>query len=292
MIINPKGRKIMQFMDIIAKYLQVIRINDLIDIIVVACLIYFLINLIKETRAMQLFKGLIFIAAVFLISSIFKLTALNYILTSTIQIGLFALVVIFQPELRNILERLGRFEFISGFINSGSREEQKTIGATIKSVVRAAESMSKSRIGALIALERETRLGEYLSTGTQLNADVSERLLGNIFVPNTPLHDGAVIIRNDKIITAACVLPLTANTNISPDLGTRHRAAIGLSEATDAVVVVVSEETGKISVAMNGTLTRNLMPENLEKILNRVMIRSYERNGAAFEKLKFWKMFN
>jgi len=227
-----------------------------------------------------------------LISSIFKLTALNYILTSTIQIGLFALVVIFQPELRNILERLGRFEFISGFINSGSREEQKTMGATIKSVVRAAESMSKSRIGALIALERETRLGEYLSTGTQLNADVSERLLGNIFIPNTPLHDGAVIIRNDKIITAACVLPLTANTNISPDLGTRHRAAIGLSEATDSVVVVVSEETGKISVAMNGTLTRNLMPENLEKILNRVMIRSYERNGAAFEKLKFWKMFN
>jgi len=292
MIINPKGRKLMQFMDIIAKYLQVIRINDLIDIIVVACLIYFLINLIKETRAMQLFKGLIFIAAVFLISSIFKLTALNYILTSTIQIGLFALVVIFQPELRNILERLGRFEFISGFINSGSREEQKTMGATIKSVVRAAESMSKSRIGALIALERETRLGEYLSTGTQLNADVSERLLGNIFIPNTPLHDGAVIIRNDKIITAACVLPLTANTNISPDLGTRHRAAIGLSEATDSVVVVVSEETGKISVAMNGTLTRNLMPENLEKILNRVMIRSYERNGAAFEKLKFWKMFN
>lgn len=282
----------MQFVDIIAKYLQVIRINDLIDIIVVACLVYFLINLIKETRAMQLFKGLISIAVVFLISSIFKLTALNYILTSTIQIGLFALVVIFQPELRNILERLGRFEFISNLISAGNSDEQKTMGATIKSVVGAAESMSKSRTGALIALERETRLGEYLSTGTQLNADVSERLLGNIFVPNTPLHDGAVIIRNDKIITAACVLPLTANTNISPDLGTRHRAAIGLSEATDAVVVVVSEETGKISVAMNGTLTRNLMPENLEKILNRVMIRSYERSGAAFEKLKFWKMFN
>ena len=281
----------MQFLDVVAKYLQVIRINDLIDVIVVAFLVYFLINLIKETRAMQLFKGLMIIAVVFLISTIFKLTALNYILTSTIQIGLFALVVIFQPELRNILERLGRFDLISNLINAGSDNDKKTMEKTIKAVVHASENMSKSRIGALIALERETRLGEYLSTGTQLNADVSSRLLENIFVPNTPLHDGAVIIRNDKIITAACVLPLTANTNISPDLGTRHRAAIGLSEATDAVIVVVSEETGKISVAMNGTLTRNLMPENLEKVLGRVMIRTLAQDTRAFEKLKFWKMF-
>ncbi len=282
----------MQVFESIAKYLQIIRVNDLIDVIVVAFLVYFLINLIKETRGMQLFKGLIFIGVVFLISTIFKLTALNYILATTVQIGLFALVVIFQPELRNILERLGRFSLITNIISASGNEEKKKFSQTIKAVVTSAENMSRTRIGALMVLERETRLGEYLSTGTQINADVSSRLIENIFVPNTPLHDGAVIIRNDKIITAGCVLPLTANNNISPDLGTRHRAAIGLSEATDAVVVVVSEETGKISVAMNGTLTRNLMPANLEKMLGKVMTKTLVTDTDAFEKLKFWKMFS
>lgn len=281
----------MQVFESIAKYLQIIRVNDLIDVIVVAFLVYFLINLIKETRGMQLFKGLVFIGVVFLISTIFKLTALNYILAATVQIGLFALVVIFQPELRNILERLGRFSLITNIISASGNEDKKIISQTIKAVVTSAENMSRTRTGALMVLERETRLGEYLSTGTQINADVSSRLLENIFVPNTPLHDGAVIIRNDKIITAGCVLPLTANNNISPDLGTRHRAAIGLSEATDAVVVVVSEESGKISVAMNGTLTRNLMPANLEKMLSKVMTKTLVTDTDAFEKLKFWKMF-
>lgn len=282
----------MQVFESIAKYLQIIRVNDLIDVIVVAFLVYFLINLIKETRGMQLFKGLVFIGVVFLISTIFKLTALNYILAATVQIGLFALVVIFQPELRNILERLGRFSLITNIISASGNEDKKIISQTIKAVVTSAENMSRTRTGALMVLERETRLGEYLSTGTQINADVSSRLLENIFVPNTPLHDGAVIIRNDKIITAGCVLPLTANNNISPDLGTRHRAAIGLSEATDAVVVVVSEESGKISVAMNGTLTRNLMPANLEKMLSKVMTKTLVTDTDAFEKLKFWKMFS
>lgn len=280
------------FFDSVAKYLQIIRINDLIDIVVVAFLIYFLINLIRETRGMQLFKGLLIIGVVFLISNIFKLTALNYILTSTIQIGLFALVVIFQPELRNILERLGRFNLLSNLINAGSDEEQKTLENTIEAVVTAAGNMSITNTGAIMVLERETRLGEYISTGTQLNADVSDSLLENIFVPNTPLHDGAVIIRNDKIITAGCLLPLTANMNVSKELGTRHRAAIGLSEATDAVIVVVSEETGKISVAMNGTLTRNLMPSNLKKLLDKVMTRRLPTDTQTFKKLKFWKSSN
>lgn len=280
------------FFDSVAKYLQIIRINDLIDIVVVAFLIYFLINLIRETRGMQLFKGLLIIGVVFLISNIFKLTALNYILTSTIQIGLFALVVIFQPELRNILERLGRFNLLSNLINAGSDEEQKTLENTIEAVVTAAGNMSITKTGAIMVLERETRLGEYISTGTQLNADVSDSLLENIFVPNTPLHDGAVIIRNDKIITAGCLLPLTANMNVSKELGTRHRAAIGLSEATDAVIVVVSEETGKISVAMNGTLTRNLMPSNLKKLLDKVMTRRLPTDTQTFKKLKFWKSSN
>ena len=277
------------FFDTIAKYLQIIRINDLIDIIIVAFLVYFLINLIRETRGMQLFKGLMFIGVVFLISNIFKLTALNYILTSTIQIGLFALIVIFQPELRNILERLGRFTMLSNIINAGGDQETEKVDSTIKSVVVAAANMSITRTGAIMVLERETRLGEYISTGTLLNADVSDSLLQNIFVPNTPLHDGAVIIRDDKIITAGCLLPLTANLNVSKELGTRHRAAIGLSEATDAVIVVVSEETGKISVAMNGTLTRNLMPANLEKLLGKVMVKRYATDTQTLKKLKFWK---
>ena len=282
----------MQFMDTITKYIQIIRINDLFDIVIVALLVYYLIKLIRETRAMQLFKGLLFIAAVFLISSILKLTALNYILTGTIQIGLFALVVIFQPELRNVLERLGRFSVISNIITSSDDEKIKQTENTINAVVSAASNMSSTKTGALMVLERETRLGEYLSTGTPLNADISDRLLINIFVHYTPLHDGATIIRGNKIITAACVLPLTANTNISPDLGTRHRAALGLSEATDAVVVVVSEETGKISIAMNGTLTRNLTQDSLKRILNKVMIKSSNISDTSLSKLKFWNSSN
>lgn len=281
----------MEFMELAAKYLQVIRINDLVDIIVVTLLVYFLINLIRETRAMSLFKGLLIIALVFLVSTIFKLTALNYILTATVQIGVFALVVIFQPELRNILERLGRFNVITNIMNVSDDEKQSRLKEAIDSVAEAAADMSKTRTGALMVLERETRLGEYLSTGTQLNADVSSRLLKNIFVPNTPLHDGAVIIREDKIITAACVLPLTANTNISPDLGTRHRAAIGLSEATDAVVVVVSEETGKISIAMNGSLTRNLTKEGLIKVLTKLIVSGKRGENAPLDRLKFWRLF-
>ncbi len=282
----------MQFFDVFSKYIQIIRINDLIDIVVVSLLIYYLINLIRETRAMQLFKGLLFIVAVFLISSILKLTALNYILASTIQIGLFALVVIFQPELRNMLERLGRFNVLSNIISSSDDEKIKQTETAINAVASAAGNMSRTKTGALMVLERETKLGEYLSTGTLLNADISDRLLINIFVHNTPLHDGAVIIRGDKIITAACVLPLSANTNISPDLGTRHRAALGLSETTDSVVVVVSEETGKISIAMNGTLTRNLTQEGLVRVLSRVMIKNSNSSDASLSKLKFWNSSN
>lgn len=282
----------MQFLDIFSKYIQIIRINDLIDIVVVSLLIYYLIKLIRETRAMQLFKGLLFIGAVFLISSILKLTALNYILTSTIQVGLFALVVIFQPELRNMLERLGRFNVLSNIISSSADEKIKQTENAINAVAVAASNMSKTKTGALMVLERETKLGEFLSTGTLLNADISDRLLTNIFVHNTPLHDGAVIIRGDKIITAACVLPLSANTNISPDLGTRHRAALGLSETTDAVVVVVSEETGKISIAMSGTLTRNLTYEGLLRVLNKVMLKNLTSSDASLSKLKFWNSSN
>ena len=193
------------------------------------------------------------------------------------QIGAFAVIVIFQPELRNLLERMGRFK-VGRIIDFASDTTEDDLHRVIDSIAQAAANMSATKTGALIVMERATRLGEYISTGTMLDANVSSGLLENIFVPNTPLHDGAVIIRNNKIVTAGCLLPLTANNNLSRDLGTRHRAAIGLSEVTDAVIIVVSEETGKISIALNGSLTRNLSRESLAKALKKIMSQKQETN--------------
>lgn len=277
------------FFDYMIKYVQLLRISDIIDVLIVAVIFYYLINLIRETRAMQLVKGIVFLFAVFFLSQWLKLNALNYILGGAMQIGAFAVVVIFQPELRNLLERMGRFK-VGNIIDFAADTSEDELNSMIDSVTLAAQRMSESRTGALIVIERTTRLGEFISTGTMLDANVSSGLLENIFVPNTPLHDGAVIIRNNKIATAGCLLPLTANNNLSRDLGTRHRAAIGLSEVTDAVIIVVSEETGKISIAMNGSLTRNLSSEALSKALKKVLNRSQE--AQKIDKIKFWKSKN
>ena len=224
---------------------------------------------------------------VFFLSQWLKLNALNYILGGAMQIGAFALIVIFQPELRNLLERMGRFK-VGNIIDFAADTTDEEIYRVIDSVAQAAADMSETRTGALIVMERTTKLGEFISTGTTLDATVSSGLLENIFVPNTPLHDGAVIIRNNRIVTAGCLLPLTANNNLSRDLGTRHRAAIGLSEVTDAVIIVVSEETGKISIAMNGSLTRNLSKESLSKALKKIMSQGTEAN-QKIDKFKFWR---
>lgn len=277
------------FFEYMIKYVQLLRISDVIDVLIVAVIFYYMINLIRETRAMQLVKGIVFLFAVFFLSQWLKLNALNYILGGAMQIGAFAAVVIFQPELRNLLERMGRFK-VGNIIDFAADTSEDELNSMIDSVTLAAQRMSESRTGALIVIERTTRLGEFISTGTMLDANVSSRLLENIFVPNTPLHDGAVIIRNNKIATAGCLLPLTANNNLSRDLGTRHRAAIGLSEVTDAVIIVVSEETGKISIAMNGSLTRNLSEEALNKALKKVLNRSQE--AQKIDKIKFWKTKN
>lgn len=273
--------------DYILKYVQLTRITDIIDILIVAVIVYYIINIANETKAKQLLKGIVIIFVVFFASEWLKLNALNYILSATLQVGVFAIVVIFQPELRSILERMGRIKLgkIIDFANDNDEEMENMIN----SVVKSACSMSKTRTGALIVLERETRLGEYISTGTMLDANVSSALLENIFVPNTPLHDGAVIIRGGKVITAGCLLPLTSNTNLSQELGTRHRAAIGLSEVTDAIIVVVSEETGKISIARDGSLTRNLSDESLKRALMRVMTTEEEKRNDKIDKIKFWR---
>lgn len=258
--------------DYIIKYIRILRMNDIIDIFIVAIAIFYFIGAIRGTRAVQLAKGLLIIVAVYMASSVLKLHTLNYILGAVVQVAMFGVIVIFQPELRNLLEKMGRLKVGNVFGIADPFGERKETEDVIDKISRAASDMSATKTGALIVIERHTRLGEYMHSGTLMNANVSSELLGNIFTPNTPLHDGAVIIRDNKIITAGCVLPLTANTNLASELGTRHRAALGLSEASDAVIVVVSEETGKISIAINGSLTRNLTEASLKKALTKLLI--------------------
>ncbi len=271
----------------ITRFIRVMKFGDLIDIAILAVIIYQLVKVVRETRAIQLLKGIAIIFSAVLISDWLNLHALNYILGNTMQVGLFAIVVIFQPELRNMLERMGRSKAgkIIDIVSGQGETENKTM-RVIDELCEAAANMSKSKIGALVVIERETRLGDVIRTGSIVNADVSAALIENIFAPNTPLHDGAVIVRGDRIHTAGCLLPLTSNPNLSRELGTRHRAAIGVSETSDAMVVVVSEETGKISIAINGTLTRNLDKESLKRALMRVFNTKPTVDNVKF---KFWR---
>lgn len=264
----------------IKSFFQVLKLTDIIDIFLVAIIVYQLLKMIKETRAIQLVKGIAILFIILQISTWAHLTTLNYLLRNAMQVGMFAIVVIFQPELRSLLERVGRSK-VGKIIDvaTGTTAEQSM---AVSEITKAVANMSATKTGALIVFERETKLGDVISTGTLINAEVSAALLENIFVPNTPLHDGAVIIRGDRIYTAGCFLPLTSNKNLSRELGTRHRAALGISEASDALVVVVSEETGKISIALNGTLTRNLTEQSLKTALNRAISKENQKG-------KFWR---
>lgn len=263
-------------------FFQVLKLTDLIDILLIAIIVYQLLKILKETRAMQLVKGIFFLFLILQLSSWAHLTTLNYLMRNAMQVGMFAVVVIFQPELRSLLEKMGRSN-VARFIDVAKGNFVSNDYA-ISEIVTAAENLSSTRTGALIVIERDTKLGDVIRTGTPLDAEVSSSLLENIFFPNTPLHDGAVIIRGDRIHTAGCFLPLTSNSNLSRDLGTRHRAALGISEASDAVVIIVSEETGKISIAINGSLTRNLTSQTLKTALSKALTKETEK-----EKLKFWR---
>lgn len=278
------------FFEYAFRYIRLLRVSDFVDIFIVAVIVYYIMMSLRGTRAVHLLKGIIVAVIIFMLSSILHLNSLNYILGAVFQIAMYAVVVIFQPELRNLLEKMGRLRLGSfmgfAFNANQNKEDMETV---ILNIAAAAADMSESRTGALIVIERETRLGEYMPSGTILDANVTRELLENIFVPNTPLHDGAVIIRGSKIITAGCVLPLTANTNLSSELGTRHRAALGLSETSDAIVVVVSEETGKISIALNGSLTRNLNETTLRKALTKLLSTESEKGSDTLKKIKFWK---
>lgn len=240
------------------------RLIDVLDIIIVAYLVYKILGFIQETRAQQLVRGLVFLGIVFFLSDFLKLYLLNWLLRNFVTMGLFALIVLFQPELRRGLEQLGRRNIVSGQFRSLDKENAIEV---VKEIVAAVDDFSATRTGALIVFERETMLNDIIETGTIVDARISVRLLGNLFYEGSPLHDGAVIIRGDRIHAASCVLPLTEKKNIGRNLGTRHRAGLGVSEVSDALVIVVSEETGVISVAEDGNFRRFMDLKSVEKIL-------------------------
>ena len=244
--------------------LMSIKVTDVIDIVIVSYLLYRLLGFIKETRAQQLFRGILLIIAFFLISEVFNLSLLNWLFTRLVTVGLIAVVILFQPEIRRGLEQIGRRGVLSWQFRDMGKEDMY---ATVHKIVDAVDDFSSTQTGALMAIERETMLTDISETGVIVDAEISVRLLGNLFYEGSPLHDGAVIIRGDRVHAASCVLPLTERQNIGKNLGTRHRAALGLSEVSDAFVIVVSEETGAISVAQNGEFKRFLDLKTLEKML-------------------------
>ena len=255
---------------------SIINFTDVIDILIVTFLIYQVLKLTRTKTAGQIVKAVILLLALVYISSILGLNTLNFLISRVIEVGLFALVVVFQPELRRMMERLGGSSLVGLF---GSKNQAGDSVRTLEQIIGACRSMSRQKIGALIVFERENSLDEYFKTGTIVNADVSEELLKNIFFPKAALHDGAVVVRNDRIAAAGCVLPLTENPDLSRELGTRHRAAIGMSEHSDALVVVVSEETGVISCAMGGELNRYLTPDTLLELLKSELADEAEQKG-------------
>lgn len=247
-------------------YIKTIGVWDAVDILIVAFLIYKAIEFIRKTNSRNVARGILLLVVVLFLSYVFGLTMINFLLRRAMELGLIALVVLFQPELRRILERVGSSFSTSRSISTPAME------TAISQVVSACSDMSLSKTGALIIFERAVDLGSVMNTGTMINADVTAELVKNLFYNKAPLHDGALIIRNARIAAAGCVLPLTQSRNLSKDLGMRHRAGIGLSEQADAVVVIVSEETGAISMALDGTLKRHLNAATLTQLLRNELV--------------------
>lgn len=249
-------------------------IMDLLDIIIVAFIIYKLVQIVRQTRAKQLIYGVLIIVGAWAVSSWLDMIALHSMLNIVIGQGVIALAVIFQPEIRSALELVSRTN-ISLLGKKAKSADFTAIESSIEAVSRACQSFQSTRTGAIIVFEHKTRLGDIIKTGTVIDADTTTELLGNVFYPKTPLHDGAAIIRDGRLYAAGCILPLTQNNNLKKELGTRHRAAIGMSENSDAVVVVVSEETGIISVAMNGKLQRDFNVVTLRELLSRELLSDF-----------------
>lgn len=269
------------FFQDIGNHISTIGFADIVDILIVAYLIYKVIDLIRKTSSYNLARGLLVLLVALWLSGMFKLAMINYILRKAVDIGLIALVIIFQPELRKLLAKMGSRNFYGFF--SAKAQDSSEIDAAITQTVLACEQMSKTKTGALILFERSMKLNDIMATGTSIDAEITAELLKNIFYPKAPLHDGAAVIRKSRIAAAGCVLPLTSNNNLSKDLGMRHRAGIGASEQSDALVVIVSEETGAISVAIEGMLKRNLDKQTFEKILRNELVQEEVKKNTAKE---------
>ncbi len=245
-----------------------LHFNDIVDILIVAVILYELILLTRHTRGSALLRGLVLLLVIAFLSNLLGLVSLNWLLMNILQNGALVLIILFQPELRKALEKMGRSKWIRK--SSKRRNEEDEQDVLIREIMQTVSDLSRRKVGALLVFERKTGLEDVVETGTRLNAAISAPLLENIFEPNTPLHDGAVVIRDDMIEAAACILPLAEASGVSRELGTRHRAAVGISENTDAVVIVVSEETGVISMAQDGLLTRPMTSHDLHALLKKL----------------------
>ena len=262
---------------------------DVVDILLVAFLFYKLMRFLRNTNAQKLFQGLILLVAATLLSEVLQLKALSFIMRTVMEVGILALVISFQPEWRKILDQIGS-QKLANLFNIGRGQEAKSTDLAILQTIEAVNSMSWTKTGALIIFQREDDLQNIINTGTTINADVNAELLKNLFYNKAPLHDGAVIIANGRIAAAGCILPLTGKQNISKELGTRHRAGLGQSEAYDSLSVIVSEETGGISLAEGGVLKRHLAPETLERLLTAKLMPEEEETAkpALLDRVKGW----
>lgn len=273
-------------MDNISNILTIVKhitVRNILDIMIVAFIFYKLYYLIRESRAEQLLKGVFLILVVLKLSEMLQLVALHWILQNTITVGLIAVMIIFQPELRKALEHLGRSKLVTRKLFDSDEEMQRVVDE----ITIAAANLSESKTGALIVIEQETGLRDYVANGIAIDSLISSALLENIFVVNTPLHDGAVIIKRDRIAAAACVLPLTEH-EVRKELGTRHRAGIGITESSDAIAIIVSEETGNISLSINGRLTRNYNGERLKLVLTKILQHNQAKETTMYKKVKTW----
>lgn len=275
-------KEIVSFFNNIGRTLPTITVIDIIDILLVAFVIYAVINLIHTTSAAKIAKAIILLLLLTLLTDLVNLHAMNYILDKILELGFVALVIVFQPELRRMLEKVGGRSITELLVKPSSADDTEN---AITQAVAACEIMSNEKTGALIVFERDNSLEQICKSGTTVDAAVSQELIRNIFFPKASLHDGAMIIRNGRIEAAGCVLPLSENRHLSTDLGTRHRAGVGMSEASDAVVLIVSEETGTLSVAIGGMLKRHLAPETLERMLRKELIREQTNQENVFRRL-------
>ena len=260
---------------------------DLVEILIISVLFYYIVVWVKSTRAWTLFKGIGIILVFVLLAGVFQMSTILWIAENTLSVGLIAVVIIFQPELRQALENIGGRNRFTGFFNLSKNGGMKFSDRTIEELIKATYAMGRVKTGALIVLEDEILLEEYIKTGINVDAMISSQLLINIFEKNTPLHDGAIIMRGDRVVAATCYLPLSDSLSLSKDLGTRHRAAVGISEVSDSLTIVVSEETGKISIALRGQIYRDVEPDFLREKLRYMQKRNQETTRMELLKRRF-----